>query len=104
MAKKPKQKKLGVKALLSLMGCDPNEAVPTGLKEAEWHRSMEGDEPEPVGLGRCSTAGKVCFTSESQAKTAAKRRLKKGSNAAAFRAYVCPDCSKWHLSSQMKRS
>jgi hypothetical protein len=104
VSKKPKTKKIGVKELLALLGADPNEAIPTGLREAEWATQLEGCEHEPVGLGKCSTTSKVMFLSFSQAKAASKRRLKRGSNANAFRIYLCPDCSHFHMTSQVKRS
>lgn len=104
MAKKPRQKKLGVKDLLELMGVDPNEPAPTGLREAEWHRDLEGGSEERAELERCPASGKVMFSSESQARAASKRRLRKGSNASAFRVYRCPDCggNYYHLTSQVK--
>lgn len=104
MRKKPKTKKLGVKALLELMGCDANEAVPSGLREAEMLCKMEGPEEPQAALARCPQSGKVMFTSEHQAKGAMKRRLTKGSNVSSLRVYRCDSCSNWHFTSAFRKS
>lgn len=99
MEKKPRTKKLGVKDLLKLLGADPNEVAPVTLKEAKWQRALEGEEPERQEMERCKESGKVCFTSESQAKTAARSRLNRGSSVSKLRTYKCDHCHAWHFSS-----
>jgi len=104
VSKKPKVKKLGVKAVLELLGADPNEVIPSGLREAEYLKSLETDEPERSALVRCPASSKVCFSSASAAKAAARRRLNKGSNTSSLRTYHCPDCGKFHMSSSFRQS
>ena len=99
MSKKPRTKKLGVKDLLKLLGADPNEVAPVTLKEAKWQRALEGDEPPPAEMERCKESGKMCFSSESQAKTAARSRLNRGSSVSKLRTYHCEHCHHWHFSS-----
>lgn len=99
MSKKPKAKKLGVKDLLKLLGANPDEAAPVTLKEAKWQRALEGDEPPPAEMERCKESGKVCFSSESQAKTAARSRLNRGSSVSKLRTYKCDHCHMYHFSS-----
>jgi len=99
MGKQPRQKKLGVKDLLKLLGADPNEVAPVTLKEAKWQRAMEGDEPTPTEMERCKESGKVCFSSESQAKNAARNRLNRGSSVSKLRTYKCNHCHMYHFSS-----
>lgn len=103
MSKKPKTKRQGVKDLLRLLGADPNEPAPTGLREAEFRCDLEGVEQQEKHLDRCETTGKVCFTSESQAKQAARRRLNKGSNTSSIRVYRCESCPAWHMTSSFSK-
>lgn len=101
MSKSPKRKKLGVKALLELMGADPNELAPMNLAEA---RALSGlDQGTKEELPRCPANGKVMFSSEGTAKAAARSRLNKGSNVNKLRHYRCPDCNAFHLSSSFHR-
>jgi len=98
MSRKPKPKKNGVKALLELMGADPNEEAPGSFSEARELAGVEHEERE-----RCPANGKVCFNSESDAKNAARSRLSKGANVGKLRSYRCPDCNQYHLSSSFHR-
>lgn len=103
MSKKAKIKKQGVRELLQLLGADPNEAIPSGLREAQQHAEREGGLPERSALLRCEVSGKVRFNSESQAKGAARARLNRGANVDKLRTFRCPDCKDWHFSSSFFR-
>ena len=98
MSRKTKTKRQGVRALLDLLGADPNEPIPQTLAEARELAGVEFAERE-----RCPETGKVCFSSESQANGAAKARLRKGSNVNQLRVYRCPDCNQFHMSSSFYR-
>jgi len=98
MRKKPKPKRLGVKDLLQLIGANPNDVVPTSISEARLLAGVTHEEQV-----RCPSNGKVCFSSESGAKSAARARLNKGSNVGKLRTYRCPDCNQFHLSSSFHR-
>lgn len=102
MSKKPKPKRAGVRALLDLLGADPNEAAPTGLREAEWRADEAGGGEKHVSLEKCPVSQKVMFSSESAAKAAARRRLNKGSNTNSLRTYRCPDCGAHHFTSSFR--
>ena len=65
-----------------------------------------GHEPrQPQNLGRCaSSGGKRCFRSCDDAEAAAARILESNTcNAKLLRAYECPYCKRWHLSSKPLR-
>lgn len=94
-----KLKKRGVKELLALLGADPLESPPNNLEEARFRQEMEGVSIERKELERCHETGKTSFTSESQAKQAARARLNKGANTEKLRSYRCPHCSAFHLTS-----
>jgi len=98
MSRKTKTKRQGVRALLDLLGADPNEVIPHSLSEA---RDLAG--VERVERERCPETGKTCFASESQAKSAIGNRLRKGANTGKLRAYRCPDCNQFHMSSSFYR-
>lgn len=87
------------KALLELLGADPNEPIPQTLAEA---RELAG--VERVERERCGETGKVCFSSDSQARAAINSRLRKGSNVSQLRAYRCEHCNQHHMSSSFYRS
>ena len=93
---RPKHRKN--KRLLELLGCDPNEEVPTF---AEARDSVEPQQVQPREI--CSISGKQSFPSESNARRAATNRMKKGSSTGSVRQYLCPDCMTWHLSSSFHR-
>ena len=98
-----KLKKRGVKALLELLGADPNEAPPQSLAEARFMHEREGHTVEREELSRCRETGKVSFTSEGQAKQAARARLNKGANTGRLRTYRCPQCSNFHITSSIRK-
>lgn len=98
MSRKTKTKREGVRALLDLLGADPNEPIPQTLAEA---RELAG--VERVERERCPETGKTCFSSESQAAAAINNRLRKGANTGKLRAYRCPDCNQFHMSSSFYR-
>jgi len=88
------------KSLLALLGGDPLEAVPASLREAQ---DMQGGEPDKRQImPRCPMTGKVSFSSESQAKQAARHRLNRGSNVSKLRVYRCEHCAQFHFSSSFK--
>lgn len=99
MSKKPKTKKLGVAALLNLLGADPNEPIPAGIREAQWHTQ---DDTERSALRRCPQSGKVSFTSQSQAKQAMRSRLNRGANVSRLRVFHCESCHAWHFTSSIR--
>ncbi len=90
---------MGVKELLNLIGADPNEVIPEGLKEAQWLAKGDGERPT---LPRCPASSKVCFSSESQAKQAMRNRLNKGANTSRLRTFKCDDCHQWHFTSSFR--
>lgn len=94
MSRAPKPKRLGVKALLELMGADPNECPPCSLKEA---RQLA---PEVARFENeyCPISGKVMYSSEGACRKAITNRINKGSNVSKLRSYLCPDCSHYHMS------
>jgi len=98
-----KPKKRSVKTLLALLGADPNEAAPQSLEEARFMHELEGHAIEREELSRCPVNGKVSFTSEGQAKQAARARLNKGSNCGRLRTYRCPECSLYHITSSFRK-
>jgi hypothetical protein len=98
-----KPKKRSVKSLLALLGADPNEPPPQSLEEARFMHELEGHAIEREELSRCPVNGKVSFTSEGQAKAAARARLNKGANTGKLRTYRCDDCSKFHITSSFHR-
>lgn len=103
MAKKHRPVKKGVKALLDLLGADPNEVTPTNLHEARYLSELHGGAEERSALLRCESSGKVRFSSESQAKAAARSRLNRGSNVDKLRVFRCPSCGDHHFSSSFFR-
>lgn len=98
-----KLKKRGVKELLALLGADPLESPPNNLEEARFRQEMEGGVIERKKLERCPQTDKTCFTSESQAKQAARARLNKGANTGRLRTYRCDYCSNYHITSQFRK-
>jgi hypothetical protein len=98
-----KPKKHGVKALLELLGADPYESPPNNLEEARFRNELEGTPIEREELSRCPVNGKVSFTSEGQAKQAARARLNKGANTGRLRTYRCDYCSNFHVTSQFRK-
>jgi hypothetical protein len=98
-----KTKRRGVKALLELLGADPLESPPNNLDEACFRHEMEGHTVEREERPHCQETGKVSFTSEGQAKQAARSRLNKGANTGKLRQYKCPHCSMFHLTSSFNR-
>jgi hypothetical protein len=101
MSKKPKQR--SVKSLLALLGADPYEAPPASLEEARFRTELDGGQVKRGSLERCHATGKMSFSSEAQAKQAARARLRKGANTGRLRVYKCEHCSHWHLTSQFKK-
>jgi hypothetical protein len=98
---KPKRK--SVKSLMAILGADPYESPPNNLEEARFRRELEGHAVEREERERCPVNGKVSFTSEGQAKQAARARLNKGANTGKLRTYRCPDCSMFHITSSFHR-
>ena len=98
-----KLKRKGVKKLMALLGTDPNESPPSNLEEARFRQEMEGIPVEREERERCPETGKVSFSSEGQAKQAARSRLNKGANTGKLRTYRCPDCSMFHITSSFHR-
>lgn len=96
-------KKRSVKALMALLGADPYESPPNNLEEARFRQEMEGVVVEREERTRCRETGKVSFSSESQAKQAARSRLNKGANTGKLRQYKCEHCASWHLTSSFHR-
>jgi len=106
MSKKPKKR--GVKALMELLGADPNESPPNNFEEARFRHELERQTVpvDPVRMDempRCQITGKVGFSSEPQAKKAARSRLNRGSNVSKLRVYRCEHCGMWHMSSNFRR-
>jgi len=85
-------------SLLKLLGADPMEEVPTFSEALDMCQPMDRQQ-----IMVCKYSGKNSYSSESAAKTAANRRLKKGSNTGKLRCYLCPDCNMWHMSSSFHR-
>ncbi|UFA49636.1 hypothetical protein [Deinococcus radiophilus] len=54
---------------------------------------------------RCRTSGKVIFYTEAAALVAIARgqSWRHGTSTNAYRAYPCPHCRHWHLSSKPRR-
>ena len=98
-----KPKKRGVKELMVLLGADPYESPPNNLEEARFRQELDGVAVEREELSRCRETGKVSFTSEAQAKQAARSRLNKGANTGKLRQYKCEHCAFWHLTSSFHR-
>jgi hypothetical protein len=100
MSKKTKRKSGDAKRLFELLGT-PNESPPVNLEEARMLAEMEGSPVERrVGVRLDNECMKVCFSSESQAKSGAKHRLNSSANVGKLRAYFCDTCKSWHLTSQ----
>jgi len=86
------------KRLLALLGADPNEEVPT-LQEA-----IDSAVPEAtVERDYCDAHGKQCFASEGAARAVAVNRMRKSAGTGKLRAYLCPDCHQFHLSSSFRK-
>lgn len=51
--------------------------------------------------GRCPNGGKLCFRTKRKAQRAAERLL--STEGVKCRAYECPSCGDWHLTSQALR-
>jgi len=87
--------------LLNLLRADPHEPIPHSLAEARDITNQEQEQPTHnyPERQRCHESGKTCFSSQHQAKQAARSRLNKGANTSRLRTYLCPDCHQWHMSS-----
>lgn len=70
----------------------PPEAVP-------YEQAMRARNPAPAPRPK-GPCGKTCFPSEACAKRGARALLNKGrANTSFLRAYLCTQCSAWHISS-----
>jgi hypothetical protein len=99
MRKKPKRKPGDVKRLFELLGTT-SEPTPVNLNEARMLAELAGSTVENrQGYRMENDCMKVCFTSESQAKAAARQRLNVGSNVGKLRQYYCTECKAWHMTS-----
>lgn len=85
--------------ILTNLGLDPKTVSTEAFDEDKRKRR----ERPPVSLGKCPVSGKVMFKSETMAKKAMRIRLNKSSNASKLRCYLCDDCSRWHMSSYVKK-
>lgn len=98
--KKPKRKPGDAKRLYELLGTT-NEAPPVNLEEARMLAELEGHPVEiRKGVRLENDCMKVCYSSESQAKSGARHRLNSSANVSRLRAYFCDTCKSWHLTSQ----
>ena len=97
--KKPKRSPGNAKRLFELLGAT-DEAPPANLEEARMLAEMAGS-PVHVrqGVRLDNDCMKVCFSSEAQAKSAARRRVSISSNVGKLRAYFCDTCKAWHMTS-----
>lgn len=84
-----------IDAILNELGYETPDLPPLNKKEALDMGLIQGrDKPEK---GVC---GKSVFPSESKCDEAIKHRLRQGFGGTSFlRAYFCPECSGWHMSS-----
>ena len=70
--------------------------------ENEWHAKMISDKGRSRPQYKASEAcGKVCYPTESEARTVANTRKRNG--AGRLRAYLCPKCAAFHLTSYISK-
>jgi hypothetical protein len=86
--------------ILGELGFPKDDLVPVNLKEARQNTYTAVSTGPPPRKAGC---GKVSFTSESACKAAIKRRLNHGANTSRLRAYFCPACAAYHMSSSFFR-
>ena len=99
MKKRSKPKKGATKRLFELLGTT-TESSPVNLEEARMLAEMEGSPVERrVGIRLNNECMKVCYSSESQAKSGARHRLSNSSNVNKLRVYRCDVCNAYHLTS-----
>ena len=55
--------------------------------------------PKRLALKLCPITGKHSFASESSAKAAAIHQMNRRARSKKIRAYQCPDCHRWHMTS-----
>lgn len=96
------KKKEDLNRLLDLL--DAKDCVqPLSLREAEQMAQHSGGSVERRrGVRKDNQCGKMCFNSEPQAKSVARRRLNIGSNVSRLRTYFCKVCAAWHITSSIR--
>jgi hypothetical protein len=58
--------------------------------------------PKRLALRLCPVSGKHSFASETAAKAATIQRMNRGARTKKLRAYQCPDCHRWHMTSSIE--
>jgi hypothetical protein len=97
--KRSQPKKGDAKRLFEILG-EGGHPAPSSLKEARMLAEMAGAQVQVrQGLRLDNNCMKTCYTSESQAKQAARRRVSVSSNVGKLRAYYCDVCKHWHMTS-----
>lgn len=61
-------------------------------------RRLKKKRRSSIKLAKCETTGKACYLSKGHALSATLHRAVKGGQP--LRAYRCPDCGFWHMTSQ----
>lgn len=96
------KKKADVDRLLTLLGAE-GCVQPSSFKEAAEMAEHSGATIERrSGIRKDNDCMKVCFTSETQAKSAANRRVNTASNVSRLRTYFCETCKAYHLTSSFR--
>lgn len=97
-----KPKKRGCKELLKLLGADANKPFPSSIEQAKMiHEDLEDESHVTYRTATRldNSCMNVCYGSQSEANSATKRRLNKGSNTSRLRTYFCDECKAWHMTS-----
>jgi phage terminase Nu1 subunit (DNA packaging protein) len=70
-------------------------------RPASFNEAVFVTQEKAVRCTQTTSCGKHRFTSQKAAKAALHNREDKGANVSALRAYFCPSCHGWHMTSRI---